>query len=188
VWFRHRGLVTLGIGTHNLGKTVALGLVLAAFQFAITLAGYDLPAPVDWVPLLVMSVVVGLFEAIFFRGFIQNRLEHSFGMIPGIVGGAAFYAAYHVGYGMGAGEMLFLFGLGIAYATAFRITRNILVLWPLLTPLGAFYNNLTAGDIELPWAAILGFGDVLAVMGAVLYIAYRYQRRHPDRFTEITER
>ena len=75
--------------------------------------GYTLPAPVDWVPLLVMSLTVGLFEAIFFRGFVQTRLEASFGTVPGVVGGAAFYALYHVGYGMPLSAMIFLFGLGV---------------------------------------------------------------------------
>jgi hypothetical protein len=39
-------------------------------------------------------------------------------------------------------ELVFLFGLGVVYAIAFRLVSNTLVLWPLLTPLGAFYNNV----------------------------------------------
>jgi membrane protease YdiL (CAAX protease family) len=62
-----------------------------------------------------MSLMVGLFEAIFFRGFIQTRLSASFGPIPGVVAAAALYALYHVGYGMGAREMVFLFALGLVY-------------------------------------------------------------------------
>ena len=112
VWMRGRDLRSLGLGFHHLGATLTLGLVFAAIQFASTLWGYDLPAPVDWVPLLVMSLVVGLFEAVFFRGFIQGRLEASFGVIPAVGGAAVLYALYHVGYGMEAGEMWFLFGLG----------------------------------------------------------------------------
>jgi len=54
----------LGIGLHRIGQTLALALVLAGVQFAITLWGYQLPRPVDWVPLLVMSLVVGAFEAV----------------------------------------------------------------------------------------------------------------------------
>ncbi|HSK97851.1 MAG TPA: hypothetical protein VK891_14610 [Euzebyales bacterium] len=64
-WVRHRPLSTLGLGLHRLPATVALAVVFAAVQFAVTLWGYRLPAPVEWVPLLVMSVVVGLFEAVF---------------------------------------------------------------------------------------------------------------------------
>jgi membrane protease YdiL (CAAX protease family) len=177
VWHRDRPLADLGIGTHDLAATALLGLLLAGLQFAMTLWGYDLPEPVDWVPLLVMSLVVGAFEAVFFRGFVQNRLEASFGTAAGLAGAALLYSLYHVGYGMGADEMVFLFGLGVIYAVAFRLVRNLLVLWPLLTPLGAFFNNLEGGDIELPWASIAGFADVAAVMVIAVFVAHRHQRR-----------
>jgi CAAX protease family protein len=177
VWIRHRPLADLGLTRSNLGPAVALGLVLAAVQFALTLWGYRLPQPVDWVPLMVLSLTVGLFEAVFFRGFVQTRLESSFGPIAGVGGASALYAFYHVGYGMGPAEMLFLFGLGVVYGVAFAVVRNVAVLWPLLIPLGSFYNNLEASDIRMPWAAILGFADVLALMATAVWLAARHQRR-----------
>jgi len=173
VWGRGRTLESLGIGGHHLRETIALGVVLAGVQFSVTMWGYDLPSPEDWVPLLLMSLTVGIFEAVFFRGFAQNCLEASFGTAPGIAAAAALYALYHIGYGMGIDQMVFLFGLGVVYAIAFALTRNVLVLWPLLTPLGAFFNNLEAGDIELPWASVAGFTDVAAVMGFAIWVGYR---------------
>jgi len=181
VWVHRRPLRDLGVGLHNLRATLPLALLLGAAQFAVTLWGYELPAPEGWVPLLVMALTVGLFEALFFRGFIQGRLEASFGTVPAVVGAAGLYALYHVGYGMGPGELWFLFGLGIVYAIAYRLAGNILVLWPLLIPLGSFFNNLEAGDIELPWASIAGFADVLALMALVLWLARRRQRRQEAR-------
>lgn len=186
VWMRKRDLRSLGIGLHRLPETIGAAVVLGGVQFAMTLWGYDLPAPVDWVPLLVMSLVVGFFEAVFFRGFIQNRLEAGFGTAAGIGGAAALYSLYHVGYGMGADEMWFLFGLGVVYAVVFRLTANILILWPLLTPLGAFFNNLEAGDIELPWASIAGFGDVAAAMALVIWLAHRHLRKR-DQLSGVRE-
>jgi uncharacterized protein len=176
-WIRHRSLRSLGIGAHALRPTLALALLFGGIQFLVMFWGYTLPAPVDWVPLLVLSLTVGLFEAVFFRGFVQGRLEASFGTVPGVVGAAALYSLYHVGYGMGADEMVFLLGLGVIYAVAYRLTENILVIWPLLTPIGAFFNNLEAGDIVLPWAAILGFANVLGLMAGVLWLAARHERR-----------
>lgn len=164
---RGRPLSDLGLGLGNWKPAVLLGLVLTSIQFAITLLGYTLTAPVDWVPLLVMSLTVGAFETVFFRGFVQTRLSSSLGEVPGIAIAAALYAAYHVGYGMSAEGMVFLFGLGVVYAIAFALVRNLLVLWPLLTPLGSFFNSLNSGDIELPWEAILGFADVLGLMGCL---------------------
>ena len=156
----------------------AFMVLFAAVQFSMTLWGYDLPRPIDWVPLLLMSLTVGVFESIFFRGFVQNRLEASFGPVLGVGLAAGMYSLYHVGYGMGAEEIVFLAGLGVVYALAFLSTRNVLVLWPLLTPLGSLFNNLEAADIELPWASMAGFGEVLIAMVVVLWLAHRYGRRH----------
>jgi hypothetical protein len=176
-WIRKRALSELGITRRKLGQAFALGLILAAVQFVMTLWGYPLPRPVDWVPVLALAITVGLFEAVFFRGFIQVRLEATFGPIAGVGGAAALYAAYHVGYGMEGHEMLFLFGLGVVYAVAFAVVRNIFVLWPLLLPLGSFYNNLRGGGIEMPWEAILGFADVLVLMLAAIWFAAKHERR-----------
>ena len=121
--------------------------------------------------------MVGLFEAVFFRGFIQTRLSAALGQPLGIAAAAGLYALYHVGYGMGAREMVFLFGLGVVYSIAYACVHNILVLWPLLIPVGTFFNNLRSGGFELPWASIFGFLDVLGVMFAVIWLARRRERR-----------
>jgi membrane protease YdiL (CAAX protease family) len=176
-WVRRRPLADLGLQGGDLRRTGALALLFAAVQFGLTLWGYDLPAPVDWVPLLVMALVVGVFESIFFRGFVQNRLQEQFGPVVGIGGAAVLYGLYHVGYGMGLEEMVFLIGLGVVYAVAFALARSVLVLWPLLTPLGSLFAQLEAGDIELPWASILGFADVLAVIVTVIWLAHRHQTK-----------
>ena len=181
VWIRRRPLADLGIRVDNWRQAVGLGVALAAVQFFLTLYGYDLPQPVDWVPLAVMALTVGLFEAIFFRGFIQTRLTASFGPVVGTGGAAALYALYHVGYGMGPTEMVFLFGLGVVYAVAYACVTNILVLWPLLLPMGSFFNTVQSGEITMPWAAILGFADILAVMFTAMWMAYRHERRISGR-------
>jgi hypothetical protein len=179
IWFRHRSMASLGIGLGNWRLTAALALAFGGVQFALTLARLDWPAPDVWLPQLVMALTVGLFEAILFRGFIQNRLEAAFGLVPAVAASAGLYGLYHVGYGMGASEIGFLVGLGVVYAVAFRLAGSIAVLWPLLTPLGALFNQLQAGDIALPMESILGFADVLGLMFAAIWFAHRYEGRHP---------
>jgi uncharacterized protein len=98
VWLRRRPLRSLGLGAHRLRATLALGLLLPGCRPPSCCGGYRLPAPADWVPLLVLSLAVGLFEAIFFRGFLQGRLEASFGTGPAVAAAAGLYALYHVGY------------------------------------------------------------------------------------------
>ena len=90
-----------------------------------------------------------------------------------------FYALYHVGYGMGAQDIVFLLGLGVVYAIAYRLSGNLLVLWPLLTPLGSFYAQLESGELvgKLPWASIMGFADVLVLIAVAIVLAQRHVRR-----------
>ena len=95
-------------------------------------------------PMVHVALPVGAFETLFFRGVVQTCLTASFGQAPGIAIAAGMYAAYHVGYGMGGEGMVFLFGLGVVYAVAFAMVHNVLVLWPLLTPLGSFFTTATA--------------------------------------------
>jgi hypothetical protein len=78
---------------------------------------------------------------------------------------------------MGVDDMGFLFALGVVYAVAYRLTGNVLVLWPLLTPLGGWFSYMEAGDFQLPWASIAGFADVLGLMALVIWLAYKRQRR-----------
>ena len=177
VWQRGGSLAALGLRIDNWRETALLALLFAGVQFALTLWGVGLPNYADWVPLLAMALVVGVFESIFFRGFIQTRLEVQFGHVGGVFAAATLYGLYHVGYGMAASEIVFLVGLGVVYAVAFAIPRNVFVLWPLLTPLGSFYNSLATGDIDLPWASILGFADVFAVMLAAMWLAHRHTKR-----------
>lgn len=177
VWTRDGHLRDLGLRLDGWRETGVLALLFGGVQFALTLWGYQLPEPVDWVPLLCMALVVGVFESVFFRGFVQNRLVAHFGPVAGVGGAAVLYGVYHVGYGMGGAEIAFLTGLGVVYAVAFSLTRNVLVLWPLLTPLGSFYANVTAGDIDLPWMSILGFADVAVLMVVAVIVANRHERR-----------
>jgi hypothetical protein len=182
VWVRGRPLTSLGLGLHNLRTTLWLALIFGGVQFSITLWGYDLPAPVNWIPLLAMSLTVGVFESVFFRGFLQGRLEASFGRASAVVVASVLYGVYHIGYGMGAGEVAFLFGLGVVYAVAYALCGNLLVLWPLLTPMGSFFAQLDSGELvgKLPWAAIMGFADVLGLMAAAVVLARRHLRRRRE--------
>ena len=134
-----------------------------------------------------MSLMVGFFEGIFFRGFIQTRLSASFGPVAGVAAAAALYALYHVGYGMGFQEIVFLFGLGLVYGIAYACVNSVLVLWPVLIPIGSFFNNLQSGNIDLPWAAIAGFVDVLAIMFAAIWLAHRRERRIISQSPETTD-
>lgn len=184
VLVRHRPLADLGLTMHQLVPSLVLGLLLGWDTYRNTIANQNVAWTRDMVPLVTMAITVGLFEAIFFRGWLQLRFEEAFGMVPGIVLGALCYGLYHIGYGMTWDEILFLFGLGLVFATVFRLTRNVAVLWPFYTPIGGLYSNLSDGLI-LPFEATYGFLLTLGLMVAVIVVAARLHARALPASVEI---
>jgi membrane protease YdiL (CAAX protease family) len=174
---QRRPLSDLGITTRFLGLSLVLQLIFAALQFMGTLAKTQLPPFEEFLPLIALALCIGFFEAFFWRGWVLMRLEESFGTIPAILLGSAFYAAYHIGYGMPSSEMIFLFFIGIMFAVAFRLTKNILIIYPIFQPMGQLVTLIKDG-LNLPLLASLGFIEVLIVMLVLVWLAGRYQKKH----------
>jgi membrane protease YdiL (CAAX protease family) len=176
VLVRHRPLADLGLTTRQLLPSLVLGLLLGLDTYRATLSTLNLMWTKELVPLVTMALAVGLFEAIFFRGWLQLRLEEAFGLVPGLVLGALCYSLYHVGYGMTSDELLFLFGLGLGFGAVFRLTKNVAVLWPFYTPVGGLYTNVSEG-LTIPFEAAYGFVLTLGMMVTVVAVAVKLHDR-----------
>lgn len=174
---RRRPVSDLGITTRLLGLSLILQVVFAALQFMPTLRVTQLPPFAQFLPLIALALAIGFFEAVFWRGWVQLRLEDAFGIIPAILVGALLYAFYHIGYGMPLSEIGFLFLIGLLYAVIFRLTKSVFILWPLLQPMGQLVTLVKDG-LTLPVMATLGFVDVLALMVLFIWLAVRYHRKH----------
>ncbi len=175
---RRRPLADLGITTRLLALSLVLQLVFSVLQFSGTLAKTQMPPFEELLPLIALSLTIGFFEAVFWRGWVLLRLEESFGIIPAILLGSLLYALYHIGYGMPVSEMSFLFFIGILYAVIFRITKNVFILWPILQPMGQLVTLIKDG-LTLPYLAALGFFEVLIFMFVMVWLAGRYLKKHP---------
>jgi hypothetical protein len=173
---RRRPLEDLGITVRHLLPSLGLSLLLGWDTYRNTLATLDIPSSQILVPVIALALNVGLFEAIFFRGWLQLRFEEAFGVVPGLLLAAGAYSLYHIGYGMEAGELVFLFFLGITFGAMFRLTKSIFVLWPLYTPVGGLFTNLNAG-LSMPFEATYGFVLTLALMAGALTLASRLGTR-----------
>lgn len=179
VLIRKRPLGDLGISSSQLIPSLVLGLLLAWDTYNNTLAPMDVTWTKAEVPLVTMALAVGLFEAVFFRGWLQLRFEEAFGLVPGLILAALCYSFYHIGYGMTTGEMLFLFGLGLTFGAFFRLTKNIFLLWPFYTPMGSIYTNLTEG-LSLPFEATYGFLLTIGLMIAILVTALVWHNQRKE--------
>lgn len=173
---RHRPLADVGLTTRQLLPSLILGLLLGLDSYRNTLATLDVTWTRALVPLVTMVLAVGLFEAIFFRGWLQLRFEEAFGVIPGLLLAVLGYSFYHVGYGMSQDELTLLFGVGLMFGAIFRVTKNVAVLWPFWTPVGGLCTVLCDG-LTLPFEATYGFALTLGLMVLTIVVGMRRARR-----------
>jgi membrane protease YdiL (CAAX protease family) len=156
---------------------LGLQLVFSAIQYGGTLAKTGIPSFEKFARLLPLALCIGFFEAFFWQGWALLRLEEAFGIIQAILLGSLLYAAYHVGYGMPLSEMTSLLFIGVMYAVAFRLTKNVFLLWPIFQPMGQLVT-LTKDGLELPLLASLGFLEALILMFVMVWLAGRYAQKY----------
>ena len=93
---RKRPISDLGLAWKSLGLSLILQLVFAALQFAGAHRGLHIPAFENLLPLIALALTIGLFNAIFWRGWVLRRLEDCFGIIPAIVLGSILSLIYSI--------------------------------------------------------------------------------------------
>lgn len=177
VGVRKRSLAELGLTRERLVPSLVLQLLFAGLLYIGLRGQIQIPSVEQLLPLVALALAIGFFEAVFWRGWVQLRLEDAFGILPSILLASALYAAYHIGYAMPVQEIVFMFFIGIMFAAAFRLTKNILVLYPLFQPMGQLVTLLRDG-LSLPLLAALGFVEVLIVMLVFVWLAARYHKKH----------
>lgn len=173
---RKRPVSDLGLTRERFALSVILQLAFAALQFVGAYRELKIPAWDSLLPLVALALTIGFFEAIFWRGWVLLRLEECFGLIPAIAIGSILYSLYHIGYGMPASEMVFLFFIGVMYAVAFRLTKSVFMLWPVFQPMGQLVTLIKDG-LSLPLLASLGFIEVLALMWLLIWLANKYDKK-----------
>jgi len=96
-------------------------------------------------PIFYLIVIGGIFEVLFFWAFLRQRFENAFGIIPGIILATLFYTFHHAGF---QPEFLKLFFVGIIFASVFRITRNVLIIYPFFWAVGACWDVLVQSEAK----------------------------------------
>ena len=183
---RRRPLEDLGITRRHLGKSLVLQALLSVGLYLTAFGDVTLPAIEAVIPLVALSLAIGFFEAVFWRGWVLQRLEESFGFLPALLLGSLLYAVYHLGYAMPIEEIAFLFLVGLLFAVTFRLTNSVFILWPAFQPVGQLVTLLRDG-LSLPLLASVGFGEVLIVMLVVVWFFARSQRRRARREAAVLE-
>src|SRR3989304_4991814 len=152
VLIRKRTLADLGITTRYWKRSVLVQLVFSLALYIPAYINTEIPPFAQLLPLIFLSFAIGLFEAIFWRGWVQLRLEEAFGILPSILLASVMYAA------------------------AFRLTKSILILYPFFQPLGQL-KTLITDQLALPTIAALGFGEFLALIVLAIWLVWKRQKK-----------
>jgi membrane protease YdiL (CAAX protease family) len=174
VWHRGQPLSELGL-TKKYWLPSAIASIAIFLFFVSGLwksysgSGYDLPV------ILAFSLV-GLWEPFFVYGWLQLRFDRAFGVIPGILLAGLCIGIYHIGsYPMGAVFMFVI--LGVIFACVFRLTSNLLILWPLVWGASSAFSMLASG-LTFSWNDVAFMALILIVqLGFIIYTWIKTGRR-----------
>ncbi len=161
-FLRREAFREIGITKQRWKLSILIGLVATIVFVIPPLIGAGVSRLGDLsilLPLLMLVLVSGFFEAVFFRGFLQLRFDGAFGIIPGILIASAMYSLYHIGYpGWVTPEnIMTLFVVGIVYAAVFRTTRSVLNQWPIFIPMGALLDVYVKHGTVVRWPEAYGY-------------------------------
>lgn len=174
LFIRKTGVSELGIT----GRKLWLALAISAGYSLLTWKGLQNELPkhpnVDLLPHLIFNGVI-LWEPFFVFGWLQLRYERAFGIVPGILLAAGCFAAYHLGtYPLD--KIAMLAGVGVLYGGLFRITKNLLTLWPFTWAVASSIGTLQ-GDMQFDWGQVGMYAGLLAVQLAAIAAMVVWQRR-----------
>lgn len=148
-------LSELGITKKNLFFGLIIGLALAyvkVYQLFPMLDG------IDWAAHLLYNFFL-FWEPFFIFGWLQSRFEKSFGIIGGIILAGVSLGVYHIG-SFTLFNVLILTLNGIVFATVYRLTKNLISMWPVFwcvsAAVGTLSGNMIFG-IEIAFVYMLVF-------------------------------
>ena len=87
------------------------------------------------------------FELVFFYAFQRTLFARAFGLVPGILLTALFYALHHIGFQPEYGKLVIV---GLIYATTYSLGNSALLIFPLFLGVGGVYDVLFQSQVVSP--------------------------------------
>lgn len=162
-----------------------LNLVLGALLLLMFIS--EVPPPhgfvIDGQALSIAAyvMVAGIFEVVFFYAFLRTLFERAFGIIPGIIITAMFYALHHAGFQPEFGKLTLV---GILYAATYRSGNSMLLIYPFFWGVGGCYDVLIQSqEVDLPLFSAVRSLCLLALLSgsAVFWARTKNTLKHAQR-------
>lgn len=175
VLVERQDLSALGITSRHWLPSCLLGVALTLAVVAPLLFTARAPVASErWLPMAAAGAV-SLFEPLFIFGWLQLRFEKDFGVLPAIILAALCFALYHIGYLPQA--MSGQFYNAAVWAVAFRLTKNLLVAWPLLWAATSASICIGSNVCFANWGFVTGSAFVFVVEVVLIAALALMQRR-----------
>jgi membrane protease YdiL (CAAX protease family) len=150
-YYKKESFKELGITREGIVPSLAISGVLTLIFIFFVLRHFSSYGPA-LVPHLLTNAII-LWEPFFLFAWLQLRFDRAFGILPGILLTGICLGAYHIGtYQLPM--VLTLAAFGIIFAALYRITSNLLIMWPLTWSAASAEGTLQGG-------ALFGWNDVL---------------------------
>ena len=159
VWRQGRPWGELGITKKHWMLSLVVGVAIFLF-FLMGLWKQYSGKDIDLYAMLAFNLV-GLWEPFFVYGWLQLRFDRAFGIIPGILLTGLCIGVYHIGSFPPEAVLSFVI-LGCIFAALFRLTSNLLILWPLVWGASSSFSLLAAGK-SIGWSDV-GFMAVILLI------------------------
>ncbi len=158
---RKEPISQLGIKREGWIPALVVSIVLVLFFFLPGLIEAAEGIPTEaLIPHIIANGII-LWEPFFVYGWLQNRYERAFGMVPGIVLAGISFGLYHVGTYPLEG-VLTLAAYGLFFGVIYRLLkRNLLVLWPLTWAVASSIGTLE--EFLFDWSVVFIWAVVLAI-------------------------
>jgi membrane protease YdiL (CAAX protease family) len=171
-YYRKQSISELGITTRRWLPSTLIGAgiaFLAFFRLRVAVVG------IDWLPHVIANTAI-LWEPLFIYGWLQIRFERAFGIVPSILLTGLSFAAYHIGANYPPVALAMLLAVGLLFAMAFRITTNLLVVWPLASGLGSSLGTLIGG-LQFTWEHVTVWSVILGIQLIVIVFTWYKQNK-----------
>lgn len=172
VWHRKRPLSELGITGKYWLPSLLTGIALSAFmsvQLFSTYTGTEL------LPHLLVNACM-FWEPFFVFGWLLLCFDRAFGIIPGILFSAIAFGSYHLGT-YPIVQVAMLITMGIFFGLIFRITGNLLILWPFAWMISSGIGTALGGMV-FGWDSVLTSAAILIISLAFIgYTAWKIPTR-----------
>jgi membrane protease YdiL (CAAX protease family) len=169
-WHRNRPLRELGITWRRWKESLLISLIVGIPFFWLVLSQYGSLGAGVLVPQVIANTLI-LWEPFFVFCWLELRFGDAFGIIPGVLLAGVFFGAYHIGtYPPVSVGVLALYGM--LFAAIFRLTDNLLSMWPIAWAASSAKGTL-AGGMLFAWGDIPPIALVFVVQLAFIALTWR---------------